>query len=82
MGLSFDDYDPVAGEPIPGYCGDLPAVAGQLLQEAAACGDEGRSEFLILKAHHSSPCHFAVYLALYKCYVHRRRFEAAEQWMR
>lgn len=82
MGLDLEDGDPAGGESIPGYCGDLPAATAALLQEAAACDDERRAEFLILRAHHQSPFHFAVYLALYKFHFYRQHFEAAEQWMR
>lgn len=82
MGLDLEDGDPAGGESIPGYCGDLPAATAALLREAAVCGDAQRAEFLILKAHHQSPFHFAVYLALYKFHFHRQHFEAAEQWMR
>lgn len=82
MGLDLDDFAAAAGESIPGYCGDLPGETGALLLQAAACRDDTRTELLLLKAHSQSPCHFAVYLALYKFYFYRQRFEETEQWMR
>ncbi|MDE2586388.1 MAG: hypothetical protein KGN39_13410, partial [Betaproteobacteria bacterium] len=82
MGLELDDFAVGAEGTIPGYCGDLPGGTGALLLQAASCRDDTRAELLLLRAHSQSPCHFAVYLALYKFYFYRQRFEETEQWMR